>query len=65
MLPIQFLFLTVYPVIDMRLECKSKGKDYPPQVHRDITKVLELSIVSPQICLYSILKMTKINGSEF
>lgn len=44
MLPIQFLFLTVYPVIDMRLECKSKGKDYPPQVHRDITKVLELSI---------------------
>lgn len=46
MLPIQFLFLTVWPVIDMRLRCKSRGKDYPPGVPHNITKVLELNIVS-------------------
>lgn len=45
MLPIRFLFLTVSPVIDMRLRCKSGGKDYPPGVPCDITKVLELEIV--------------------
>ncbi|KAK9271538.1 hypothetical protein L1049_001898 [Liquidambar formosana] len=44
MLPIQFLFLTVWPVVDMRLRCKSEGKDYPPNVPRNITKVLELVI---------------------
>lgn len=46
MLPIQFLFLTVWPVIDMRLRCKTGGKDYPPGVPSDIKKVLELGIVS-------------------
>lgn len=46
MLPIQFIFLTVKPVIDMRLRCKTGGKDYPPEVPQDITKVLELDIVS-------------------
>lgn len=45
MLPIQFLFLTVWPQIDMRLRCKSKGKDYPPGIPWDISKVLELDIV--------------------
>ncbi|XP_034707208.1 uncharacterized protein LOC117930680 [Vitis riparia] len=45
MLPIQFLFLTVWPVIDMRLRCKSRGKDYPPGVPHNITKVLELNII--------------------
>ncbi|KAJ4707409.1 Protein of unknown function (DUF1997) [Melia azedarach] len=44
MLPIQFGFLTVRPVVDMRLRCKTGGKDYPPEVPRDITKVLELDI---------------------
>ncbi|KAJ0098400.1 hypothetical protein Patl1_21872 [Pistacia atlantica] len=44
MLPIQFLFLTVWPVIDMRLRCKTGGKDYPPGVPSDIKKVLELGI---------------------
>ncbi|KAH9676589.1 hypothetical protein KPL70_019216 [Citrus sinensis] len=44
MLPIQFIFLTVKPVIDMRLRCKTGGKDYPPEVPQDITKVLELDI---------------------
>uniref|UniRef100_A0A7N0VLI6 Uncharacterized protein n=1 Tax=Kalanchoe fedtschenkoi TaxID=63787 RepID=A0A7N0VLI6_KALFE len=45
MLPIQFLFLTVWPVIDMRLRCKCQGADYPPGVPSEITKVLELDII--------------------
>ncbi|KAL8475733.1 hypothetical protein ACS0TY_028406 [Phlomoides rotata] len=45
MLPIEFLFLTVSPVIDMRLRCKSSGMGYPPGVPRDISKVLELDII--------------------
>lgn len=44
MLPIQFLFLTVYPTIDMRLRCKTNAKDYLPQVPPNITKVLQLEI---------------------
>ncbi|KAK4393138.1 hypothetical protein Sango_1784600 [Sesamum angolense] len=39
MLPIEFLFLTVSPVIDMRLRCKSCGKGYPPGVPQDISKI--------------------------
>ncbi|KZV32922.1 hypothetical protein F511_01433 [Dorcoceras hygrometricum] len=45
MLPIDFLFLTVYPVVDMRIRCKSNGIEYPPAVPRDVSKVLELEIV--------------------
>ncbi|KAK6913290.1 Protein of unknown function DUF1997 [Dillenia turbinata] len=44
MLPIHFLFLTVRPVVDLRLRCKSEGKDYPPQVPFDVTKLIELDI---------------------
>ena len=46
MLPIDFLFQTVKPVIDMRVRCKSQGIEYPPEVPNDITKVVELEIVS-------------------
>uniref|UniRef100_A0A6N2LB96 Uncharacterized protein n=1 Tax=Salix viminalis TaxID=40686 RepID=A0A6N2LB96_SALVM len=45
MLPINFLFLTVWPVVEMRLRCKSGGRDYPPGVPEEITKVLELDVV--------------------
>ncbi|KAK4782874.1 hypothetical protein SAY86_007248 [Trapa natans] len=45
MLPIQFLFLTVWPQIDMRLRLRSKGKGYPPGVPLDVSRVLELDIV--------------------
>ncbi|KAM7461711.1 hypothetical protein LguiA_029832 [Lonicera macranthoides] len=45
MLPIQFLFLNARPIIDMRLRCKLKGKDYPAGVPCDISKVLELKII--------------------
>ncbi|EOA17217.1 hypothetical protein CARUB_v10005491mg, partial [Capsella rubella] len=45
MLPINFLFLTVWPVVDMRLRCKSNGQDYPPDVPLDITKVVELNMM--------------------
>ncbi|XWS32901.1 hypothetical protein CRYUN_Cryun22dG0030700 [Craigia yunnanensis] len=44
MLPLKLLVLNVWPVVDLRLRCKSKGRDYPPEVTRDITKVLELDI---------------------
>ncbi|XP_038699330.1 uncharacterized protein LOC119996686 isoform X1 [Tripterygium wilfordii] len=44
MLPINFLFRTVWPTVDMRLRFKSGGRDYPPEVPADITKVLELDI---------------------
>lgn len=46
MLPIEFLFITVWPVIDMRLRCKSEGVEYPPGIPHDVSKVLELDIVS-------------------
>ncbi|XP_050226573.1 uncharacterized protein LOC126676418 [Mercurialis annua] len=49
MLPISFLFLTVWPVVDMRLRCKSGGKDYPSQVPIKINKVLELDIIRWQL----------------
>ncbi|XP_051140639.1 uncharacterized protein LOC127258042 isoform X2 [Andrographis paniculata] len=45
MLPINFLFLTVSPVVDMRLRCKSTGLGYPPGVPLHISKVLELDII--------------------
>ncbi|XP_071912588.1 uncharacterized protein [Coffea arabica] len=45
MLPIDFLFQTVKPVIDMRVRCKSQGVEYPPEVPNDITKVVELEII--------------------
>ncbi|PIN03357.1 hypothetical protein CDL12_24121 [Handroanthus impetiginosus] len=44
LLPVEFLFLTVLPVIDLRLRCKSSGMGYPPEVPRDISKVLEIDI---------------------
>ncbi|TYH64218.1 hypothetical protein ES332_D07G251100v1, partial [Gossypium tomentosum] len=44
MLPLQLLVLNVWPVVDLRLRCKSGGRDYPPEVPHDITKVLELDI---------------------
>ncbi|KAH9615275.1 hypothetical protein KSS87_011960 [Heliosperma pusillum] len=45
MLPIEFLFMTVFPVIDMRLRCKTSGKEYPAGISPAISKVLELDIV--------------------
>ncbi|KAJ9562140.1 hypothetical protein OSB04_007300 [Centaurea solstitialis] len=45
MLPIQFLFLTCNPVIDIRLRCKSNGHEYPEGVPSHVTKVLDLDIV--------------------
>ncbi|XP_018511570.1 uncharacterized protein LOC103849504 isoform X3 [Brassica rapa] len=45
MSPINFLFLTARPVVDMRIRCKSNGQDYPPDVPLDITRVLELNMM--------------------
>ncbi|GAB2216742.1 hypothetical protein Droror1_Dr00024521 [Drosera rotundifolia] len=44
MLPIDFLFLTVWPVTDMKLSSKSGGHDYPPGVPSHISRVLELDL---------------------
>lgn len=45
MLPLQFLLLTVYPVVVMRVNHKSHGKGYPPSVPEDATSLLELQAV--------------------
>ncbi|VVB09250.1 unnamed protein product [Arabis nemorensis] len=45
MLPINFLFLTAWPVVDMRIRCISNGQDYPPEIPLDVTKVLELNMI--------------------
>ncbi|XP_039145110.1 uncharacterized protein LOC120282370 [Dioscorea cayenensis subsp. rotundata] len=42
MLPIQFLFATVMPVVVMRLKCRSLGKNYPSGVPLHATRVLDL-----------------------
>ncbi|KAL4354383.1 hypothetical protein GQ457_06G033590 [Hibiscus cannabinus] len=45
MIPFKILALNVWPMVDFRLACKSKGKDYPPDVPQDITTVLELHTI--------------------
>lgn len=42
MLPLQFLFASVLPVVVMRLKCRSLGKNYPSGVPLHVTRVLEL-----------------------
>ncbi|XP_060194647.1 uncharacterized protein LOC132623856 isoform X1 [Lycium barbarum] len=42
--PIAFLFLTAWPVVNMRLRCKTKGKEYPSGVPSHTSMVLELKI---------------------
>ncbi|CAL9224243.1 unnamed protein product [Arabidopsis halleri] len=44
MLPIKFFFITAWPVVVMRIRCKSNGQDYPSDVPLHITKVLELNM---------------------
>lgn len=47
MLPLDFFFLSVRPLIDIRLECKSEGKNYPPGVPLHVSRMLELEVVCP------------------
>ncbi|XP_068661029.1 uncharacterized protein [Aristolochia californica] len=42
MLPLDFLFLSVRPVIDMRLRCNSHAKVYPPGIPHTVNRVLQL-----------------------
>lgn len=42
--PIGFLFLTAWPVVNMRLRCKTNGKEYPPGVPNHTSMVLEFKI---------------------
>ena len=46
MTPIQALFLTCQPVIDIAARCISDGEDYPPEIPGHVTKLLEVKIVS-------------------
>ncbi|XP_010441068.1 PREDICTED: uncharacterized protein LOC104724305 [Camelina sativa] len=46
MLPIKFFFLTAWPVVVMRIRCKSNGQDYPSGIPLDTTKVLELNMTT-------------------
>lgn len=65
MLPLEFLFLSVRPLIDMRLECKSGGKDYPPGVPPHVSRVLELEVVCPcSILLVFLFKTFKKNDNK-
>lgn len=45
MLPIQFLFASVDPVVVMRLRGRTNGKEYPPSVPHHSTAALELEAV--------------------
>ncbi|XP_016434062.1 uncharacterized protein LOC107760517 isoform X1 [Nicotiana tabacum] len=42
--PIAFLFLTAWPVVNMRIRYKTKGKEYPSGVPTNTSTVLELKI---------------------
>ncbi|KAG5624229.1 hypothetical protein H5410_009447 [Solanum commersonii] len=42
--PIGFLFLTAWPVVNMRLRCKTKGNEYPSGVPNHTSMVLEFKI---------------------
>nr|ABK25986.1 unknown [Picea sitchensis] len=42
MLPIEFLFLTAFPVIDMSIIVKAPGQGYPPGISKNVKKVLTL-----------------------
>ncbi|KAJ3673387.1 hypothetical protein LUZ60_006761 [Juncus effusus] len=44
MLPLQFLLLTVYPVVVMQIKCTSNGNNYPNSVPKHITSLLELHV---------------------
>ncbi|OWM74770.1 hypothetical protein CDL15_Pgr004537 [Punica granatum] len=45
MLPVQLLFLTVTPVVEMRVKCQPSGEVCLPQVPPDIANVLNFSIM--------------------
>eukprot|EP01018_Ginkgo_biloba_P037883 Gb_37370 [translate_table: standard] len=42
MLPIEFLFLSVYPVVDMSIMVKTSGEGYPSGISKNVSKVLTL-----------------------
>ena len=46
MLPIEFLFLTTFPVIYMNIIVKTPGQGYPPGISKNVKKVLTLNAVS-------------------
>lgn len=48
----QVLFLTIYLILYVKLRMKSMGKDYPSHVPQDISKVLEIDIVSKHTIIH-------------
>lgn len=49
----QVLFLSIYLILYVKLRMKSMGKDYPSHVPQDISKVLEIDIVSKHTIIHS------------
>lgn len=46
MLPIEFLFASVNPIVVLRLRCRSHDEGHPLEVPPHITRALELRVVS-------------------
>ncbi|XAR71264.1 hypothetical protein NMG60_11028445 [Bertholletia excelsa] len=44
MSPMQVLLLTAWPVVDVKMTCKSEGIDYPAGIAPEITRVVELEM---------------------
>jgi len=51
--------MTVLPVVDMRLRCRTNGKDYPPGIPPDISKVLELDIVRHELNINTMMNFLR------
>ncbi|MED6106986.1 hypothetical protein PIB30_009834 [Stylosanthes scabra] len=42
--PIQVLFLTFHPILDISARCISNAEDYPPEIPGQVTKLLDINI---------------------
>ncbi|RWW03619.1 hypothetical protein GW17_00033206 [Ensete ventricosum] len=65
MLPIQFLFASVNPVVVMQLRHKSSGEDYPAGVPGHATSVLELqAVIIVDVCLQTRWELHGLQGIQ-
>ncbi|CAH9092525.1 unnamed protein product [Cuscuta epithymum] len=49
MAPVEFLFLSVSPVVNMRMRCKAKGMGYPSGIPPNTSKLLELKAMKSEL----------------
>lgn len=64
MLPVQLLFLTITPVVEMRAKCRSNGEGYPLQVPLDIASILVFSVVCSPQSTFEYLSKTLLHNGE-